>query len=93
MTVVFVEAKNCSTVSLRMSQSVVMFQDPGVVVPHVWTFTPYVFPQSPQNVAIEFSVHHLSWWDKFLMHDAFNVKLLPHFRLFWSKVVKNPLHH
>ena len=27
-----------------------------------------VFPQSTQNVTKEFSTHHLSWWNKFLMH-------------------------
>jgi len=32
------------------------------------------FPQLPQRIAIEFSIHCLSWWNKFLMHDAFNVK-------------------
>jgi hypothetical protein len=51
-----------------------MVQDPGFVAPLVWTFAPEVFPQSPQNVAIEFSIHRLSCWNKFLMHDAFNVK-------------------
>jgi hypothetical protein len=50
-----------------------MVQDPGVVAPLVWTFAPDVFPQSPQKVAIEFSIHRLSW-NKFLMDDAFNVK-------------------
>jgi hypothetical protein len=42
---------------------------------------PDVFPQSPQTVAVEFSIHRLSWWNKFLMDDAFNVKLLPHFHV------------
>jgi hypothetical protein len=51
-----------------------MMQDAGVVAPAVWTFAPDVFPQLPQNVAIEFSIHCLSWWNKFLMHDAFNKK-------------------
>jgi hypothetical protein len=37
-------------------------------------FVPDVFPQSPQNVATEFFVHHLSWWNTFFMHDAFYVK-------------------
>jgi hypothetical protein len=54
MTIVFVEAKNCCTMNLRMSQSVYMIQVPRVAAPHVWTFAPYVFPQSPQNIAIEF---------------------------------------
>jgi hypothetical protein len=70
-----------------------MMQDPGVVAPLVWMFAPDVFPHSPQDVAIEFSIHRLSWWNKFIMHDAFSVKLLPQFlSWFGSKVVKNALH-
>ena len=46
-----------------------MMQGPGVVAPLVWKFAPDVFPQSPQNIAIEFSIHCLSF-----MHNAFNVK-------------------
>jgi len=57
-----------------------MIQGPEVVAPLAWKFGLDVFPQSPQNVAREFSIHRLSWWNKSLMHDAFNVKLLPHFR-------------
>ena len=37
-----------------------MIQSPGVFAPHVWTFAPYVFPHSPQNVAVEFSIDRLS---------------------------------
>jgi hypothetical protein len=44
----------------------------GVVAPFTWTFVPNVFLQSPQNVAIEFFIHHLGWWNKFLMHDTFH---------------------
>ena len=47
----------------------------SVVAPLVWTFAPGVFPRSPQNVAMEFSIHRLPWSNKFLMHDAFNVEL------------------
>jgi hypothetical protein len=48
--------------------SVVMMQGPGVVAPFVQTFALEVFPQSSWKVAI----HCLSWWNKFLMQDAFN---------------------
>jgi hypothetical protein len=51
-----------------------MMQGPGVVAPPLWMFAPDVFPQSPQNVATEFFNHHLSWWNKFLVHDAFYVE-------------------
>jgi hypothetical protein len=54
----------------RVSRSVVMMQRSGVSAPLVWTFARHVFPQSPQNGAIEFSIHHLSCWNKFLMHDV-----------------------
>jgi hypothetical protein len=93
MTVVFVEAKKLPH-EQRMSQSVVTIQGPGVVAPLAWTFAPNVLPQLPQNIAIKFSIHHLSWWNKFIMHNAFSVKLLPYFRSwFWSKVVRKALHH
>jgi hypothetical protein len=51
-----------------------MMHGPGVVVPLVWKFAPDVVPQSPQNIAIEFFIHCLSWWSKFFMNDDFNVK-------------------
>ena len=77
-----------------VSRSIIMMQGPGVVMPLVWTFAPNVFLQWLQNVTVEFSIHRLSWWNKFLIHIAFIVKLLPHFRsLFQSKVVKNALLH
>jgi len=63
-----VEAKNRCTTSDAMSRSTVMMQGPGVVAPLVWTFAPNAFPQSLQNVAKVFSIHCLSWWNKFLMH-------------------------
>ena len=40
-----------------MTQTIVMMQGPGDVVPLVWTFVLDVFPHSPQNIAIEFSIH------------------------------------
>jgi len=64
----------------RVCQRIVMIPDPGVVVPLVWMYVPDVVPQSPQNIAIEFSIHRPSWWNKFLMRDALNVKLLPQFQ-------------
>jgi len=51
-----------------------MMQGPGVVVPLVCTLVPNVLLQSPQSVSIEFSIHCFSWWNKFLIHDAFSVK-------------------
>jgi hypothetical protein len=57
-----------------MSWCVVMMEGPGVVAPPVWMFAPDVFPQSPQIVATEFFIHHLSWWNKFLVHYAFYVE-------------------
>jgi len=66
----------------------------GVVAPLVWRFAPDVFPHLPQDVVIEFSIHRMSWWNKFLMHNTFSFNLLPHFRSwFRSKVVKNALHN
>jgi hypothetical protein len=76
------------------SQSIVMMQGPVVVAPLAWLFAPDVFCQASQNAALEFSIHSLSWWNKFLMHDTFNVKLLPHFQLWFQlRVGKNTLHH
>jgi hypothetical protein len=51
-----------------------MVQGPGTFSPLDWTFVPDVVPQPPQNIAIEVSIHGLSWWNKFLKHDAFSVK-------------------
>jgi hypothetical protein len=51
-----------------------MMEGPRVVAPPVWIFAPDVFPQLPQIIAIEFFIHHLSWWNKFLVHYAFYVK-------------------
>jgi hypothetical protein len=51
-----------------------MVQGPAIVAPLDWAFAPDVFFQPPQNTAIEVSIHGLSWWNKFLMHDAFSVK-------------------
>jgi hypothetical protein len=53
---------------------IVMMQGPGVVVRLIWTFALDIFHQSSQNVTTEFTIHHLFWWNKFLMHDAFSVK-------------------
>jgi hypothetical protein len=65
-----------------VSWSFVMMPGPGVLAPLVWTFVPDVYPQSPKNVAIEFFIHHLAWWNKFLMHGAINWKR--------KKKLKNP---
>jgi hypothetical protein len=51
-----------------------MVQGPGIVAPLDWTIKPEVFPQLPQNIAIEISIHGPSWLKKLLMHDAFSVK-------------------
>jgi len=59
MTVMFVEAKNCRT-TRNVSQTVVMMQRPVVVLPLVWIFALDVFPQSPQNVTVEFFLNCLS---------------------------------
>jgi hypothetical protein len=65
-----------------------MIQSPGVVVSLVWTFATDVFPELFKKVAVELSIHRLSNWNNFLMHNAHNVKSLPHFpSLLWSKVV------
>jgi len=39
-----------------MRRSVVMMQGPGVVAPHVWTFAPYVFPQTLATFSDQVSV-------------------------------------
>jgi hypothetical protein len=48
-----------------------MVQGPGIYAPFNWMFVPDVFPQPPQNIAVEVSIHCLSWCNKFLTHDAF----------------------
>ena len=76
------------------SHSVVMMQGPGVVTPLAWTFTPDVSLNPLRMSQYNFSFHRLSWWNKFLMHDAFSVKLSLHFQSWFQlKVVKNALHH
>jgi hypothetical protein len=44
-----------------VSWNIVMTHGSGVVAPLVWTFAPDVFPQSSENIAIEFSIHCLPW--------------------------------
>jgi hypothetical protein len=57
----------------HVSWSIVMMRSPGIVAQLVWMFVPDIFPQLPQNVAIEFSCQRLSWWIIFLIDDAFIV--------------------
>jgi hypothetical protein len=59
----------------HVSWNLVMIQGPGFISPLVWKFAPDVFPQSPQNITIEFLIHCLSWWNKFLIHYDGNVKI------------------
>jgi len=78
MTVV-IEVRKLLHNKRRVSRSVVMMQGPGVVAPLVWTLAPDVFPQSPQNVAIEFSIHRPSWWNKSLplRRPLFRLRVVP----------------
>jgi hypothetical protein len=46
----------------------------GIVASMDWMFAPDVFPQPPQNIAIEISIHGVSWWNKFLMRNAYKNK-------------------
>jgi hypothetical protein len=69
------KSKTAAQGAMCVGGCVVMVQVPGIVVPLDWTFAPDVFPQLPQNIAIEVSIHGLSWWNKFLMHIAFSVKI------------------
>jgi len=67
---------------------------PGVFAPILWKFTLDNWISIAPEFAIEFYILRLSWWNKLLMHDVFNIKRLAHFRSwFWSKVVKNAFHH
>jgi len=59
---------------MKREPCIVMTQGPGIVVPLVCTLVLNVFPLSRQSITIEFSIHCLCWWNKFLMHDAFVVK-------------------
>ena len=72
MTVSFVEAKPAA---LRTTREPEPRHDSGSTrgCAIIWMFAPNDFPQSPQNVAIEFFIHCLSWLNKFLVHDAFNI--------------------
>jgi hypothetical protein len=49
-----------------------MVQDPAIVSPLDWIFAPNVFHQPPQNIAVEVSIYDLSWWKKFLTHNAYS---------------------
>jgi hypothetical protein len=51
-----------------------MVQGPGIVAPLHWTFAPDVLPQLSHNIAIEVSIHGLSWCNKFLMHDVISAR-------------------
>jgi hypothetical protein len=94
MTVICVEPKNYCTMSDAWAGTLswCWVQD---LLHHLsgslcWMF----WLQSPQNIATEFCTHRLSQWNNIVMHDAFNIKRLQHFRLcFRSKVIKNTFHH
>jgi hypothetical protein len=44
-----------------------MVQGQGIVAPLDWMLVPNIFPQPPQNISIEISIH-------FLMYNAVSVK-------------------
>jgi hypothetical protein len=51
-----------------------MVYGPGGVAPLDWAFMLGSFFWQPQNIALEIYIHGLSWWNKFLWHNAFSVK-------------------
>jgi hypothetical protein len=58
MTVIFIEVKSCHIRS-DVGGRVVMVQGTGIIAPPDWTFVPDIFPQLPQNIATEVSIHGL----------------------------------
>jgi hypothetical protein len=77
----------------RVIRSVVMLQGPGVVL-FVWTFAPDVLTLIASELRNGISIHHLSWWNKFLMHDVFRRRNFSTFCVVVrSNAVSNPLHH
>jgi hypothetical protein len=44
---------------------------PGIVASMDWVFAPDIFPQPPQNIATEIPIRGVSWWNKFLMRNAY----------------------
>jgi hypothetical protein len=51
-----------------------MVQGLEIVMPLYWMYALDAFPEPAQIITIEVSFHGLSWWNKFLIHDAFSVK-------------------
>jgi hypothetical protein len=51
-----------------------MMHGPGIVALFDWTFAPNIFSQTPQNIAVDVSIHDLSWWNKFIMYCVFSIK-------------------
>ena len=71
--VVFVAANKCRTKRNAWLRKLSWCILARVVSPTLWRFAPEFFFLLPRKFAIEFSVHRLSWWNKFLKHEAFNV--------------------
>jgi hypothetical protein len=74
MDVVFAEVKSCFARSNVLAGEL-SWQRAQKLLRHLYrTFMAVVFLQPPQNIATEFSIHGLFWWNKFLMHESFSVK-------------------
>jgi len=79
MTVIFVETINCCTRSDTWAGTLSWWRA-HEFLRHLSGYLRWMFwPPSPKNFAIEFSIHRLSWWKKSPIHNAFSLKLLPHF--------------
>ena len=57
-----------------MRWGVVMVKQPGLFSPKFEATSSRVFTQLPQNFTVEPGIHSLACWDKFLVHNSFDVK-------------------
>ena len=57
-----------------MRRGVVTVKQSGLFLPKFGVTSLHVFTQLPQNVTVEPRIHSLACWDKFFVHNPFDIK-------------------
>lgn len=57
-----------------IGRRIVLMQNPRIVLPQIWSFLPYSFPELKKNLNIIFSINCLTLRNSFDHNYAFNIK-------------------